>query len=200
MELDKMAGKFKKTKMVAWMVSNCNSHSHRDRYVEKLSKSIPVDIYGNCGPFKCRRDGSNGDEKCLHLLESQYLFYLSFENSICNDYVTEKFWNALSRNLLPIVLGGSNYTQIAPPKSFINVDDFATPAELGKYLNFLAGNLTAYSEYFEWKQHFNVFTSEQEYLSRAMCQLCEKLNNGEEKEKIYTDIHSWWRDGAQCKL
>jgi alpha-1,3-fucosyltransferase len=197
-----LAGKFRKPKMVAWMVSNCHTHSQREQYVEELSKSIPVDIYGQCGPLKCRRNEANGDEQCLNLLESQYLFYLSFENSICKDYVTEKFWNALSRNLLPIVLGGSNYTQIAPPKSFINVADFTSPAQLGKYLNYLAGNLTAYSEYFEWKQYFNVYSAEEQYLSRAMCKLCEKLNSPyeEEPEKIYNSIHSWWRNDAQCHV
>lgn len=42
-----------KTKAVAWMVSNCNSNSGRDLYVNELEKYIQVDVYGSCGSLKC---------------------------------------------------------------------------------------------------------------------------------------------------
>ena len=29
-------------------------------------------------------------------------FYLSFENSICEDYATEKFFNALKSDIVPV--------------------------------------------------------------------------------------------------
>lgn len=58
------------------------------------------------------------------MLDRDYKFYLSFENSICVDYVTEKFWNALLFNTVPIVYGGADYLEIAPKKSFINILDF----------------------------------------------------------------------------
>ena len=82
-----------KTKKVAWFVSNCGSRNGRLRYVEELQKYIDVDIYGHCGPLQCARHG-NG-EKCFKMLQSDYKFYLAFENSNCKDYITEKlFWNA----------------------------------------------------------------------------------------------------------
>ena len=68
----------------------------------------------------------------------KFYFYLAFENSICKDYVTEKFfrglqvtiWNILwpkqicQAPVVPIVLGGANYSALAPNYSFIHVDDF----------------------------------------------------------------------------
>ena len=80
-----------------------------------------------------------------------------FENSICEDYVTEKFWNSLNGSIVPIVLGASpHHKEIAPPHSFIDVTDFRHPKDLSNYLHFLAQNATAYNSYFLWKDYFNV--------------------------------------------
>ena len=57
-----------------------------------------------------------------------YKFYLAFENSNCKEYITEKFWRTLNRTFaVPIVMGSGNYKELAPPNSFIHVDDFASP-------------------------------------------------------------------------
>ena len=84
----------KKEKLVAWMVSNCKTHSQREDFVKELQNHIPVDIYGECGKLKCKHL-ENDQNHCLQNIEDNYKFYLSFENSICNEYVTEKFWQPL---------------------------------------------------------------------------------------------------------
>ena len=55
------------------------------------------------------------------MMEQDYKFYLAFENSICHDYITEKFYNALLYRTVLIVFGGANYQALAPKGSFINV-------------------------------------------------------------------------------
>lgn len=60
------------------------------------------------------------------MMEQDYKFYLAFENSICHDYITEKFYNALQYRTVPIVYGGANYQALAPKGSFINVKDFSS--------------------------------------------------------------------------
>lgn len=81
-----------KSKMAIWYVSHCQAHSGRDQYVEELRKYIPVSVFGGCSQVK----GCPRSENCFKKeVEPRYLFYLAFENSLCNDYVTEKFFNAL---------------------------------------------------------------------------------------------------------
>jgi hypothetical protein len=77
-----------KSKKVAWFVSNCGARNQRREYARELSKYIRVDIYGQCGTLKCPRK----DHKCFEMLNTDYKFYLAFENSNCRDYITEKFF------------------------------------------------------------------------------------------------------------
>ena len=64
------------------------------------------------------------DADCL----APYKFALAFENSQCRDYVTEKFWRILNTTLsVPIVMGGGDYEQLAPPNSFLDVRNFSSP-------------------------------------------------------------------------
>jgi alpha-1,3-fucosyltransferase len=90
------------------------------------------------------------------MLDSKYKLYLSFENSFCKDYITEKFFKVLNYNIIPIVLGRANYSKFAPSKSYIDVRDFQSIGQLAEYLKYLDKNETAYAEYFEWKHYFQV--------------------------------------------
>ena len=56
-------------------------------HVKSLQNYMPVDIYGDCGTHKCPDDMS-----CFQYISDNYKFYISFENSLCTDYVTEKFF------------------------------------------------------------------------------------------------------------
>ena len=100
-------------------------------------------MYGNCGPYKCPR---SRQEYCYHeVMEKNYKLYLSFENSLCADYITEKRWLALTVYVIPVVLGGGNYYAMLPPHSYIDVKDFASPKDLAIYLKKLDGNDTLYT-------------------------------------------------------
>ena len=81
-----------------------------------------------CGHDRRLRNPYQVDtDPCFDLVNREYRFYLALENDICHDYITEKAFNALKLNTIPIVLGGVNYTSLLPPKSFINAAKFITP-------------------------------------------------------------------------
>ncbi|CAF0942985.1 unnamed protein product [Didymodactylos carnosus] len=156
-----------KTKLIAWFVSNCNTHSRREEYVNELKKHVPVDIYGDCSwhlkrRYECTK-WINKPENCTKKLLKQYKFYLSFENSQCDTYITEKFWShGLGYNgqiaIVPIVSGAKKeqYEKISINNSFIHVDDFKTSKELANYLLYLDKNNTAYNKYLAWKSVYDI--------------------------------------------
>ena len=106
-------------------MSHCKTQSHREDYVKELSKYINIDIVGKCGnKYACPRKFS---KDCEEQLVTKYYFYLALENSICDDYITEKTWRRLTEGAVPIVLGGGMYAEELPKNSYIDVKDFASP-------------------------------------------------------------------------
>ncbi|KAK4878319.1 hypothetical protein RN001_010825 [Aquatica leii] len=184
-----------KSKMMSWFVSNCRPSSKRDVLIKNVQNYVTVDVYGRCGPLLCMPIiNVTSVEDCYEIVEKNYKFYFSGENSICKDYVTEKLYSLLKRNVVPVVYGGADYAKNAPPNSVINVNDFENVTQLVSYLKFLDANPTEYLKYFEWKKHYVIVSTP------APCQLCEKLNKPL-ASTIIKDLHEWsWGSNNEfCK-
>ncbi|EDO35970.1 predicted protein, partial [Nematostella vectensis] len=151
-EMDYSKGK---TSLVAWVVSNCSARL-RNEFVAELMKYIDVHVYGSCSShYNQTRVCNRGKmSKCL----KKYKFYLSFENALCKDYITEKYWDRLGEeDVVPVVLGGadaSDYSRVAIPGSYINVWDFKSVKELAEYLKYLDKKPAAYNKYFQWRSYY----------------------------------------------
>lgn len=176
-----------KTRKVAWFVSHCITNNMRREYAFKLQNFIQVDIFGGCGELRV------GTVEGAALLKKHYKFYLSFENSNCRDYVTEKFFdNALSNNVIPIVMGAPKefYESIAPPKSFIHVNDFNGPEDLASYLHKIDQDDALFNSYFAWKTMGKMVDT------RFWCRLCALVQ--QPRLKVYEDVDAWWRGAGDC--
>lgn len=185
----------RKTKLAAIFVSNCDSNNNRIKYVKELMKYIPIDVFGACAKYfeqtnSCTR---NNAEDCNKMLNEQYKFYLSFENSFYPGYVTEKYFNILELNVVPIVRGDANYNEIGPPKSFINTKNFSTTKDLAHYINFLDTHDEDYIEYLRYKENYHQACSNHDI---RFCALCKKLNDPSEPPKVYKDIKKWF---GECR-
>jgi alpha-1,3-fucosyltransferase len=189
-----------KTKTVAWMVSHCDTHSQRETYVKELLKYINVDIYGRCGNLSCALHVlHHSDPQCYNMLESTYKFYLSFENAICPDYVTEKFFKIMGHDIVPVVYGGADYTQHAPPHSYIDARKFK-PKQLAAYLKLLGANDTLYNEYFWWKDYYRVEYSVEDMTRHGFCDLCQKLHQQQDGNfQSYMELESEWGESNKCQ-
>lgn len=102
-----------KTTAAAWIISNCDQKKQHEIYIQKFKSELgkhnhTLDIFGTCGDKICPE---NNIKKCYALLESTYYFYLSFENSMAEDYVTDQLLTALNNFAVPLVFGGANYTR-----------------------------------------------------------------------------------------
>ena len=177
-----------KTGLAAWVVSHCETPSKREVYVRKLQQFISVDVYGDCGTNDCPRKG------CWEKINQKYKFYLAFENSLCVDYVTEKLYRTLKHGkMIPIVLGGANYTALLPEKSFISVADFKSPSDLAQYLKILDTHDTLYNEYFQWQYQYKASVA-----SAYLCSLCAYLIFNKSLQKVYPDMQQWYSSKSRC--
>ena len=183
---------------VAWVVSNCRTLSGRERYVKELAKYINVTIYGACGTnrINCTRsEGNYNNLDCYHNIEQKFKFYLSFENSLCRDYTSEKFWRTLQQNMIPVVYGLYNYKYRAPPNSYIDVTDFESPKKLAEYLKKVSGDRALYDSYMAWKKRRDVVT---DTFKAATCSLCARLHETKHAPPKTVDLSNFWGGETNC--
>ncbi|XP_063609079.1 alpha-(1,3)-fucosyltransferase C-like [Penaeus indicus] len=188
------------SRLAVWITSHCETPSRREEYVASLRRVVGVDVYGACGNL------TNGTRDTIAYMPKEvsssrlgnsYMFYLAFENSVCEDYVTEKFFKALAMDVVPVVLGGANYSSMAPPNSFVDAMDFASPVLLGAHLLSIARNRSLYNSFFAWKSEYQIDLGFPFY--PLVCDLCRKLHqNSRQNVKTYTDVESWFRNVSRC--
>lgn len=98
----------------AWYITNCDMVPLYSNYIERLTSELrkyyfTIDILGPCGNLPCGKNGRKN--KCYALIESNYFFYLAFENVINEDYVSDQLLMGLNNYAVPVVFGGANYTR-----------------------------------------------------------------------------------------
>ncbi|KAI3642976.1 hypothetical protein MP228_012531 [Amoeboaphelidium protococcarum] len=94
------------------VISNCAANTFRLEAVNKLIQlGVPVSTYGRCFPQSPSLP-SDWQSK-MNVLE-QTPFTLAFENSFEDDYVTEKYLQAIVAGSVPIVIGANNIMDFDP--------------------------------------------------------------------------------------
>jgi len=142
----------------------------------------------------------------------RYKFYLSLENSKCKDYITEKFWvNALGSHTVPVVMGPprEQYELVAPPGSFIHVDDFASVKDLADYMKNVSEDEALYAQYLAWHNDpkwmknrlakykklglTSLIASAKRNHSHAFCNLCDRLRfEPVTQQNTVENLDKWW--------
>lgn len=195
---------------ILYIQSECNSSTERDAYVKELMKFQKVDSYGKClNNLKLPLTAQTNNEYLLKFI-GFYKFVIVIENSICEDYISKKFWQAMHAGVVPIYFGSLSAKDWFPNnKSAILLQDFPTPKLLSDYINKLMNDDDLYDEYLEHKILGKISNKKlieelearpyQNQLTKTahqfLCFLCEKLHNirkhntGEQTRHIVTKKH-----------
>ena len=114
--------------------------------------------------------------KCgKHAVLRRYPFYLAFENSNEDDYVSEKIFHALEAGVLPIYLGAANVEEFVPPHSVVRAAAFSGAEELAEHMQQLLREPERYLEYFRWKKQKLPASFQRKFgfvATHAKCRLC----------------------------
>lgn len=183
----------KKERLLCWIVDkeemNNKSGESYKRFIG-LSKHIEINL------FEKSSDDVKGEKYFTTI--SSCKFYLSFESSIHQDYITEKFTGPLATRTVPVVLGPSrkNYENFAPGSSFIHVDDFPDSTSLVAQLQKLDKDKEAYMRFFDWWKFYTLgrpLADEKYEFLHAVCLSCRHL--GLTREFRYVpDLYKWFVD------
>ncbi len=180
--------------LVAWAVSHCGIM--RQDYAQELQHYLNLTVYGKCRHF------FNNQRNCKHFNVdcdkelSSYKFFLAFENDFCEDYVTEKYWERIDQETVPVVMGATYDKRLVIPGSYIDASEFDSIKSLADYLLYLDSNDTAYNQYFKWKSHY---TTDILPLYDIYCKLCLNLHSQTFKKHSQVKLSEFYNLKTKCE-
>lgn len=182
---------------VGFVSATCNRHNN---FYSRLMKIVKIDMMGSCMKNRDEDEFNVFNEQILDslwwnetkdvvksrdlkkiLIASKYKFLISIENTIMEDYVTEKFWAGFLADTVMVYLGAPNADMYAPAAhSFINVMHYSSVESLGRHLLYLSETPHEYNRYFEWRKANSIskgFLSHvyENYDNPPLCKVCSQL-------------------------
>lgn len=189
----------RKTQGALMINSHCKTRGLREKFVNILSKYIPIEVLGSCGKrWNCGTHYVHDD--CFDLLNTTYKFFLAFENTFCHQYFTEKVYENFNYDIILIVRGGSykEALSVFPKGTIISTDSFNNIEGLGKYLRNISRSVNDYADFLKQKSQYYSLGFTAAY-QRAMCDLCERLNNQDKYHQTIPDIVHWAYHKNPCR-
>ncbi|XP_055640308.1 alpha-(1,3)-fucosyltransferase 10 [Toxorhynchites rutilus septentrionalis] len=139
---------------ILYIQSRCDTLTGRELYIRELGKYIGIDSYGSCLHNKTYPIGVKDDSKVaseirdFYDLVSKYKFIIVYQDIVCEDYITEKFWKSLTLGVVPIYFGATNIKNYFPnPNSAILVDEYPSPVELAQFVLSISNSEENYSSF-----------------------------------------------------
>ena len=180
---------------VVFVANNCqSSNSNREKFVKLLQRYVQVDSVSGCLHNKDWPQDIPKSNK-IGLLE-RYKVYIAAENSIQEDYVTEKVYDGLVAGAVPLYLGAPNVEEYIPSNSAIIVPTNFNENDVSIIATVVKKIFTDEAEYERWTS-FKHHDYEDWFKKRFAytqfdfgCRLCRRV-------LAQREGYSWDRDSQQ---
>jgi hypothetical protein len=123
------------------------NYGKRTSLAIKLSENENIDVFGHY--WESNGKNIKGGLWNKHLGLDEYQFSFCFENSLQKNYVSEKFWDAILTDTVPIYLGCSNITDYIPSDCFINLNNLSDDEILKKVEDIILNHDDYYNIFLE---------------------------------------------------
>jgi hypothetical protein len=169
----------RKPRILFLYASFCEKRRH---FAEELNRFLPVDAPGRCYH---NVDGLLNETQFLYEswtpkldLMRHYMFVVTAENIECDGYISEKIYQALRFNVIPLHFAHQSYRRAVPCTScFIDLSGNIT--SIGENLQRISQSSKLFDEFWSWKQespptYWKTFT--QFSMDRALCNAIQYPN------------------------
>lgn len=180
-----------------FMASNCAAK--RAAQVSAIARRFPVVAMGSCKPPGTLKPNMTMLKKQNNLRGArvankvkaikQYMFHLSYENSVHEGYMTEKVIDALQAHTIPIYYGAPDAEDFLPHNSFLKHEKSAE--ELAKKLHAFVADPERRAQMHAWRNNYPGFTPPPGYMCVG-CMLCNACRR-------YAQEVQHRRLSAECK-
>jgi hypothetical protein len=128
-----------------------NPNTNKINYEERtnlgieLSKDNRIDVYGTY--WVSNGENIKGEVWNKHVGLDDYKFSVACENTIQKNYISEKFWDAVLTNTIPIYLGCSNINELIPDNCYISLNNMTMDEMVNKVKSIVDNESNLYEQY-----------------------------------------------------
>jgi len=146
-------------------ITNKIMYDERTKFGMELSKNDLIDVYGTY--WEKNDTNIKGEIWNKHVGLDEYSFSISCENTIQKNYISEKFWDVILTDGVPIYLGCSNIKDYIDDNCFIYLNDMTQEERISKindvvynyekYYNLMSENVKKLKKEFFTNSDFNLW-------------------------------------------
>ena len=182
---------------VASLYSHCSTFNNRSGVMLSLSNHIEMHNYGRCFHNKELPAAEKAWNTIPYSL-SHYSLALAMENTLCVDYVTEKFMRYLLLGVIPVVStwrGLPDYSRRAPNNhSFVDISSFESAEDCAKFLKRVMSDHVLFESLVTYPSSHTSHTDTSEYFRRTwlstnedpdgLCPLASRMADPAQRAKM----------------
>lgn len=131
-----------------------------------LNSNVRVDVFGRGGDLP---NCAGGLPRKIEALKS-YKFSIGIENSREQNYISEKFYDCILTNVIPIYYGAKNIKEVFPENGYFIIEDIENTEQVLELLQYINANADALYEQMlpELKKIKNRFFTEFNLLTKIL--------------------------------